>query len=72
MQLGISLPTEEAQTRVARLYLKSLWHGQYNSTGDIKRNEMERWEDNIKDWTRMELEDSVRYWKTPYTVEMHC
>ena len=40
-------------------YLKSLWHCQDNYARDSKINKKEskteRWEDNIKDWTGLEL-----------------
>ena len=41
---------------------KILWHGEDNSAGDSERStkEKKRWEDNIKEWTRMEFGDSRR------------
>ena len=46
-------------------HLKILWHGEDNSVGDSERSKKERkteekMEDNIKEWTGMGFEDSLR------------
>ena len=45
-------------------HLKILWHGEDNSAGTVKgarrERQMKKWKDNIKEWTVMEFEDSLR------------
>ena len=56
---------EEAETPLVWPYLKILWHDEDSSAGDNEKSKKDRikksrWEDSIKEWTRMGFGDSLR------------